>query len=151
MPLILALGVAALVAAPFMARDPEVGPVAAWATSTGAVLMPLVLAAVSIPERLAANLDEARLPRSLVTVLGFDARDQDRVVVTPGVVDAECAYGEAGPGAYDDVYAVKVWLLGDLVAGDVIVCDGKLHDLGLVHLATETDQQWSSEVFRVRR
>lgn len=100
--------------------------------------------------------DPAGLPRSRVTVLGFTGQGQLEVVVVPGVVPvAELLSPVPAPGdprrgdperkePPPAFAALLGWRLGELIPGDVLVCDGELIEGGVVAFATDDRTDWTS-------
>lgn len=87
-------------------------------------------------------------PRHHVTVLGFAVGVPDRVVIVEGTVSAAESYAQAAAemsadGALPGVFIGELdRYAGDVMAGDVLVCDGDLADGAMVALTTRDRSLW---------
>lgn len=94
--------------------------------------------------------DPAGLPRSRVTVLGFTGQAQAEVVFVPGMFPVAELLVPVPPGVSErtDLPTAFVtplgWHLGELIPGDVLVCDGELVEGAVVALATDDRTDWTS-------
>lgn len=154
-----AFAIAVLVATPLMASQPDrsdsgLPPMLAW------VLAPALAAGMGLDARRwwraarrSRRVGVADLEPGYVTVLGFGGPHNSEVVFVPGATSAGAAFAllhrKAGiPDRFGRNFGGPVLAgpigrkLGDLVAGDVLVCHGVLKPGGFVQLSNAAGHAW---------